>query len=1142
MVVSMISDWVFRRVIKLFLKKNLAHLFATEVDVEQLEVQIENGVVEMRDCLLDPSFLNSKLGSRYLYIESVFVQKVKVCIEDLCLDLQGVMMKTKQVKRDSNDVHIYSKFEEQVSADYDRTEDIEKGVHAISECMKYLMDNFSMIARDVIVSFHSEGGDEVKGKVDCFQLKQVDDGQRWFDFSGMNIQVRSKDGDVEAGLDDTSGVLRFPTAVSLQALEETSVSCSLNGPLRIYICPSFLDTYARIFASMTTHGEQTTGNDTSTLHISILRALNLPMLSEDIRITSNAVSHNASSVSDEDLIDSMAELMSTLFMSTSESFYWEDSPTEAHDMGMTCNAHLDIPAAFLTVQQRRSIVLPAQEEHLVLSNEEQLQIALRDIFIDLQTTTIQNIATCCIAQMDMSIIPPGSTNISRKRSLAVFDIFDESLSGKAKDQRSPVSQNSYPVVSLTTLKVRHKYTGTARCIDVQSSDIYAWINEHILTQVLKFFSFPGSQPDPSISLEIALDLSRVWLAIGNFGEDTLSNALVVRADLNKDRSNLNNPVHFFVKDRSQSVLLCSGEIAGFLIDPFAGKKESFKTNGVKLQVIMQEELIADLSSCTKSSLDVSMNPVECLEVFKHSFPMLFAGHSSSERDSRTVHIRIPDLTLTVTDQISSFTWSGTFKIVDGSLKRDHRTVVSAEEIKAVVEVPQPEIISILLQETESRKNTSRAGEIIIGVQRIHISLKIRFTDWMETNLDFVCAKFLHRNECTEVKTEKIDIRFRMDGRLSEVARVCDLDAVIDQKMSCQVESLVLNIDVFVVRTVLTLEKDISLLLINCRRDSERSKPSLGMKEERLFSEPFEYSTNERRLTAESLGLENLIIESYITAKENEISVALEVCVRDLTIWIHDADIDPAEFDASLKTSLRDVVFQCDEASSRGSLTLSSVESWFSSPRQWLREVKCACIRQTTCRPTTMKVEFTSVGSKLDLCLESSKLELVIHQALLLWMRDLPSKFEMEDIFWEDVGNSLQPAEERCTVKCKGFPLDLTFIPSKFDLRNLQHDTMTEMLNIMPKWSAALWMTNANVHNAVDLKSAVRTIVSLWLEDVRDVQLHRIAVEKFPGYSCMRRLRNRVADWIPSHRERSFEDLVTRFLFEVASQIVSHDQP
>lgn len=90
--------------------------------------------------------------------------------------------------------------------------------------------------------------------------------------------------------------------------------------------------------------------------------------------------------------------------------------------------------------------------------------------------------------------------------------------------------------------------------------------------------------------------------------------------------------------------------------------------GVKLQVIMQEELIADLSSCTESSLHISMSPVECMEVFEHSFPMLFTGHSDSERDSRVVHIRIPDLTLNVKDRISSCTWSGTFKVVDGSLK------------------------------------------------------------------------------------------------------------------------------------------------------------------------------------------------------------------------------------------------------------------------------------------------------------------------------------------------------------------------------------------------------------------------------------------------------------------------------------------
>lgn len=183
------------------------------------------------------------------------------------------------------------------------------------------------------------------------------------------------------------------------------------------------------------------------------------------------------------------------------------------------------------------------------------------------------------------------------------------------------------------------------------------------------------------------------------------------------------------------------------------------------------------------------------------------------------------------------------------------------EIKAVVEVPESEIISILLQETESRTNdTNHTGGIIIEVQRIHVSLKIQFTVWMEINLNFLSANFAHQNECTEVKTKKIDMSCGMDGRLSKVARVCDLDAVIDQKIWFRIESLLLNIDVFVVRTMLTLEKDISLLLMNCRRDLERSTPLSNLKEERLLAEPFEYSTNERRCVNK---IENLNLHPFI---------------------------------------------------------------------------------------------------------------------------------------------------------------------------------------------------------------------------------------------------------------------------------------
>ena len=52
-------DWIFKRVVKVLLKKTLSQVLATELDVDQLGLQLENGVFEMSNCLLDTSFLNS---------------------------------------------------------------------------------------------------------------------------------------------------------------------------------------------------------------------------------------------------------------------------------------------------------------------------------------------------------------------------------------------------------------------------------------------------------------------------------------------------------------------------------------------------------------------------------------------------------------------------------------------------------------------------------------------------------------------------------------------------------------------------------------------------------------------------------------------------------------------------------------------------------------------------------------------------------------------------------------------------------------------------------------------------------------------------------------------------------------------------
>lgn len=53
-----ICDWGLRRLFKLFLKRHLSNLLATEVDVEQLNVQLETGSLELKECLLDVKYLN----------------------------------------------------------------------------------------------------------------------------------------------------------------------------------------------------------------------------------------------------------------------------------------------------------------------------------------------------------------------------------------------------------------------------------------------------------------------------------------------------------------------------------------------------------------------------------------------------------------------------------------------------------------------------------------------------------------------------------------------------------------------------------------------------------------------------------------------------------------------------------------------------------------------------------------------------------------------------------------------------------------------------------------------------------------------------------------------------------------------------
>lgn len=61
------SDWVLRRLLKVILKRNLANFIATEIDVQQLGIQLDKGSLELKECLLDATQLNESLVSVQIF-------------------------------------------------------------------------------------------------------------------------------------------------------------------------------------------------------------------------------------------------------------------------------------------------------------------------------------------------------------------------------------------------------------------------------------------------------------------------------------------------------------------------------------------------------------------------------------------------------------------------------------------------------------------------------------------------------------------------------------------------------------------------------------------------------------------------------------------------------------------------------------------------------------------------------------------------------------------------------------------------------------------------------------------------------------------------------------------------------------------
>jgi autophagy-related protein 2 len=58
---QMFSQWATKRVCKFFMKRLLGRILCSELDLEQLDVQLGSGTIQLKDLALNTDYLNDQV-------------------------------------------------------------------------------------------------------------------------------------------------------------------------------------------------------------------------------------------------------------------------------------------------------------------------------------------------------------------------------------------------------------------------------------------------------------------------------------------------------------------------------------------------------------------------------------------------------------------------------------------------------------------------------------------------------------------------------------------------------------------------------------------------------------------------------------------------------------------------------------------------------------------------------------------------------------------------------------------------------------------------------------------------------------------------------------------------------------------------
>lgn len=172
---AMFSRWAIKRVCKFLLKKKLGELILGDIDLDQLEVQITRGTIQLSDLALNVDYINQKLASSAVVLREGSIaslsikipwrlQNCQIELEELELVLAPFIGSKNHV---SNSCSMSSSADKQhMSFGPDKIEpgdgretsgsvslDIHEGVKTIAKIVKWLLTSFHIRLKNLIVAF-----------------------------------------------------------------------------------------------------------------------------------------------------------------------------------------------------------------------------------------------------------------------------------------------------------------------------------------------------------------------------------------------------------------------------------------------------------------------------------------------------------------------------------------------------------------------------------------------------------------------------------------------------------------------------------------------------------------------------------------------------------------------------------------------------------------------------------------------------------------------------------------------------------------------------------------------------------------------------------------------------------------------------